>query len=161
MRKGRTMIVRRCTKADKDIWVKLNTEAMEEELGANTFWFETKEKGVQKLEESFDRALEKEHSIILLLFQEGDDIVGFANLNTIYNVWSAGEALVVDDFFIAKDYRKKGLGNEGLVLVEKFGLDGGYKRIQFNSDQEDEHIINVWEEFGYRPLDVKFYMRYV
>lgn len=155
------MIVRRCTKEDKSIWVELNKKCMEEELGVSNFWFETKQRGIQKLEESFDRALENEHGIVLLLFQEDDEVVGFANLNVIYSVWSAGEALVVDNFYIAEEHRKKGLGNEGLVLVEKFGLDGGFKRIQFNSDQEDEHIIKVWEEFGYHPLDVKFYMRYV
>ena len=155
------MVIRRCTKEDKAIWVELNRAHMEEELGSNNFWFETKERGTQRLEESFDRAIERDQGIVLLLFQEGDEIVGFANLNVIYSVWAAGEALVVDDFFVSKEYRKKGLGKEGLVLVEKFGLDGGYARIQFNSDKEDEHIIQVWEEFGYRPLDVQFYMRYV
>lgn len=155
------MILRRCTMEDKAIWAEMNKACMEEELGENAFWAETREKGLQKLEDSFEVALGKEPSIILLVFEEDGQVVGFVNLNTIYSVWSVGEVIVVDNFFISKEYRDRGLGKEGLVLVEKFAIDEGYKRIQFTSDMEDEHIISVWEDFGYNPMDVKFYMRYI
>lgn len=155
------MIVRKCNKNDRDVWVELNKIFMEKELGGNSFWTEIKDRGIQKLEESFDLALERDPVIILLLFEEDGKTVGFANLNTIYSVWSKGDALIVDDFYICEEYRGQGFGKEGLVLVEKFALDNDIKRIQFHTVVEDEHVIKVWEEFGYHPIDMKFYMRYL
>lgn len=156
------MNIRKCTAADKAIWVKLNKEHMDETLGGgNLYWSETKERGIQKLEESFDLALEKDPAIILLLFEKDGEVVGMANLNAIYSVWSTGEALIVDDFFISEEYRGKGLGQEGLVLVEKYAMDNNYRRIQFHSIVEDEGIVKVWEDYGYQPTDMKFYMRYI
>ena len=113
------MIVRRCEKKDRETWVNLNTEFMINELGGNGFWLETKERGLKLLEESFDRALENYPAIILLLFEEDGKTIGFANLNMIYSVWSNGDALIVDDFYISEEYRGQGYGQEGLVLIEK------------------------------------------
>lgn len=156
------MNIRKCTAADKEIWVKLNKAHMEETLGSgDVFWQETHDKGVKQLEESFEIALEKSHSIILLLFEKDGEIVGHVNLNAVYSVWSKGEALIVDDFFIKPEHRGSGLGQEGLVLVEKYALDNKYTRIQFQSDIEDEGFIKVWEDYGYKPADKKFYMRYI
>lgn len=155
------MIVRRCEKKDRDTWVKLNTEFMMQELGGNRFWLETKERGLKLLEESFDRALENYPAVILLLFEEDGKTIGFVNLNMIYSVWSNGEALIVDDFFICEEYRSKGYGQEGLVLVEKYAMDNNVKRIQFHSGTEDEKILKVWTEYGYKPSDMRFYMRYL
>lgn len=156
------MNTRKCVAADKEIWVKLNKRHMEETLGSgDIYWKETHDKGIKKLEESFEIALEKDHSIILLLFEQGDEVIGFANLNAVYSVWSKGEALIVDDFFIAPEYRGGGLGQEGLVLVEKYAMDNNYTRIQFHSDIEDESFVKVWTDYGYKPADKKFYMRYI
>ncbi len=155
------MNVRRCNENDRDIWVALNKEHMDQELCGNAFWAETRERGIQILEESFDRALENYPSVILLLFEEDGKTIGFVNLNTIYSVWSNGEALIVDDFFISEEYRGKGYGQEGLVLVEKYAMDNNAKRIQFHSGSEDEKILKVWDDYGYKPSDMRFYMRYL
>lgn len=155
------MIVRRCEEKDRDTWVKLNTEFMMQELGGNRFWLETKERGLKLLEESFDRALKNYPAVILLLFEEDGKTIGFVNLNMIYSVWSNGDALIVDDFFICEEYRGKGYGQEGLVLVEKYAMDNNVKRIQFHSGTEDERILGVWDEYGYKPSDMRFYMRYL
>lgn len=155
------MIVRRCEKKDRETWVNLNTEFMINELGGNGFWLETKERGLKLLEESFDRALENYPAVILLLFEEDGKTIGFANLNMIYSVWSNGDALIVDDFYISEEYRGQGYGQEGLVLIEKYAMDNNVKRIQFHSGTEDEKILDVWEEYGYKPSDMRFYMRYL
>ncbi len=155
------MIVRRCEKKDRETWVNLNTEFMINELGGNGFWLETKERGLKLLEESFDRALENYPAIILLLFEEDGKTIGFANLNMIYSVWSNGDALIVDDFYISEEYRGQGYGQEGLVLIEKYAMDNNVKRIQFHSGTEDEKILDVWDEYGYKPSDMRFYMRYL
>ena len=155
------MIVRRCEKKDRETWVNLNTEFMINELGGNGFWLETKERGLKLLEESFDRALENYPAIILLLFEEDGKTIGFANLNMIYSVWSNGDALIVDDFYISEEYRGQGYGQEGLVLIEKYAMDNNVKRIQFHSSTEDEKILDVWDEYGYKPSDMRFYMRYL
>ncbi len=155
------MEVRKCSGQDKNIWVQLNKEHMDYEIGGNSYWEETKEKGIKKLEDSFELALKKDPSIILLLFEEDGKTIGFANLNTIYSVWSNGEALIVDDFFIKEDYRGRGFGQEGLVLIERYAIDNNIKRIQFHSVIEDERSIKIWEDYGYHPIDMKFYMRYI
>ena len=69
--------------------------------------------------------------------------------------------MIVDDFYIREDYRGRGYGKEGLVLVEKFALDNNIKRIQFHSNLDDENAAKIWDEIGYYPIDVKFYMRYI
>lgn len=155
------MNVRKCTKEDKAMWVKLNIEHMENEVGTDAYWQETRERGLKKLEDSFDLALEKDPAVILLLFEEDGKTIGFVNLNMIYSVWSSGEALIVDDFFISEEYRHQGYGQEGLVLVEKYAMDNNVKRIQFHSGIEEERTVKVWEDYGYKPANMKFYMRYI
>lgn len=155
------MIVRKCTAADKDIWVKMNREFMDKELCGNEFWTETRDKGTANLENAFDAALKADPSIILLLFEEEGKTVGFVNLNTVFSIWSNGDAMIVDDFYICEECRGKGYGKEGLVLIEKYAMDNNMKRIQFHSNIDDEKAHQIWDEIGYYPIDVKFYMRYL
>ena len=156
------MIVRKCKPDDKAIWVEMNREFMDKELCGNEFWTETRDRGNADLENAFDAALKAEPSIILLIFEnEEGETVGFVNLNTVFSIWSNGDAMIVDDFYIREDYRGRGYGKEGLVLVEKFALDNNIKRIQFHSNLDDENAAKIWDEIGYYPIDVKFYMRYI
>ncbi len=155
------MIVRKCTPQDKAMWVEMNKAFMDQTLCGYDFWTEAKGNRTINLEKAFDAALAAEPSIILLVFEDEGEIIGFANLSTIFSIWSNGDAMTVDDFFIRKEKRGRGYGQEGLVLVEKYALDNNIKRIQFHSNYEDENAHSIWTDVGYHPVDLKFYMRYL
>lgn len=153
------MKARLCNKEDKETWVTLNKEYMTEELGQTDFWYETVDRAKQMLEKSFDDALEKEDAIKLVLFESNNAVVGFTNLTRFYSVWSSGDALLIDDLFIAKDFRDFGLEEEAMVIIEEFAKENDFRRIQFHKDLTGPLDEEIYIEAGYKPLELKFFMK--
>ncbi|MEG1222036.1 MAG: GNAT family N-acetyltransferase [Anaerovoracaceae bacterium] len=154
------MIARLCKPEDKATWVALNRDFMEEELGDNEFWASTVEISTKKLEEAFDKAMEKPGDVFLMLFEHEDKVLGFSNLVRFFSVWANGDALIVDDFFICDEYRHMGIGKDGVKIVENFAEKHKFNRIQFHSNHEDERTYEFFNAIGFNPTDMKFYVRH-
>ncbi|MEG0291684.1 MAG: GNAT family N-acetyltransferase [Anaerovoracaceae bacterium] len=155
------MIARLCKKEDKATWVALNKEFIEYETGDNEFWSEAAAVSTQKLEETFDAAMEKEGDILLVLFVHNDKVLGFANIVRFFSVWANGDSLMVDDFFIREEYRHLGIGRDAIHMIEDYANKNKFRRIQFHAEANNPEASGFYEAIGFKPADMKFYMRYI
>lgn len=152
---------RLCKASDCTIWTKLNREFMEEEIQDESLWNNADRVEDAKFYNTFAEALDAKELISLILFEEDGRVVGFANLMTIFSVWSHGKALILDDLYLIPEARRKGYGKQALMYIEKYAKDIGCKRLQFQSELTNPNAMEFYMAMGYTPADMKFYVKYL
>ena len=93
---------------------------MEEEIQDHDLWNDTNKVSDEQFSNTFFEALQAKDFISLIIFEENHTPVGFANLMTIYSVWTHGKALILDDLYLLPDARGKGYGKRAMELIEQF-----------------------------------------
>ena len=151
---------RLCNKNDQKCWIAMNREFMEEEIQDACLWNNTGQADDGQFAHTYAEALESSELISLLLFEENGVPVGFANLMTIYSVWSHGKALILDDLYLRPQARGKGYGRQALVYIEEFARERGCRRLQFQSEVTNPNAMEFYISQGYSPADMKFYVKY-
>ena len=91
--------------------------------------------------------------ISLMIFEEDGVPVGFANLMTIYSVWTHGKALILDDLYLRPVVRGKGYGKQALDFIEEFAVKRGCKRLQFQSEVTNPNAMEFYISQGYSKMD--------
>lgn len=152
---------RKCNKNDVDIWIKLNRLFIEEELQGESGWNNIENSKKEEFEQTFFEALEYSNLISLILFSENNQIVGFANLLHIYSIWSHGKALYLDDLYLIPEIRGKGYGRKAMEIIEEIARNNHCKRLQFLSEIKNQDAMEFYKKLGYRPMDMKFYIKYL
>lgn len=152
---------RLCRESDKDCWITLNRMFMEEEIQDHDLWNDTNKVSDEQFSNTFFEALQAKDFISLIIFEENHTPVGFANLMTIYSVWTHGKALILDDLYLLPDARGKGYGKRAMELIEQFASMRGCKRLQFQSEETNPNAMNFYIALGYCPADMKFYVKYL
>ena len=151
---------RLCDKTDKACWIAMNREFMAEEIQDDDLWNNTNETSDEQFSHTFMEALASDDLISLMIFEEDGEPVGFANLMTIYSIWTHGKALILDDLYLCPEVRGKGYGKQSLEFVEKFAKERGCKRLQFQSEVTNPNAMEFYISQGYNPADMKFYVKY-
>ena len=151
---------RLCDKADKECWIAMNREFMAEEIQDDDLWNNTNETSDEQFSNTFMEALASDDLISLMIFEEDDKPVGFANLMTIYSIWTHGKALILDDLYLRPETRGKGYGKKSLEFIEQFAKERGCKRLQFQSEVTNPNAMEFYISQGYNPMDMKFYVKY-
>jgi len=108
-----------------------------------------------------NQALDNPELLTLLIFEEDGIPIGFANLMTIFSVWSHGKALILDDLYIKKEYQGKGHGKEAMLYVETYAQENGYRRIQFQSEHTNPDAKKFYNALGFESTDMNFYVKYL
>lgn len=151
---------RKCAGEDCGVWTELNRAFMAEEIQDADLWNDAGKAGAEEFAETFAKALQRPDMIDLVLFEEDGTAVGFANLLTIFSVWSQGLAMVIDDLYLLPAHRGKGYGRAALNLIEEFAKEKGCKRLQFQSELTNPGAMSFYMAVGYTPADMKFYVKY-
>ena len=151
---------RLCDKADKECWIAMNREFMAEEIQDDDLWNNTNETSDEQFSNTFMEALASDDLFSLMIFEEDDKPVGFANLMTIYSIWTHGKALILDDLYLRSETRGKGYGKKSLEFIEQFAKERGCKRLQFQSEVTNPNAMEFYITQGYNPMDMKFYVKY-
>lgn len=151
---------RLCKEEDYKIWTQLNKDFMDEEIQDDGLWNNTNQQSDEKFYDTFSRALASEELISLLLFEENGKPVGFANLMTIFSIWTHGKAIILDDLYLCPQVRGKGYGKRALEYIEQFAVERGCKRLQFQSEVTNQNAMEFYISQGYSPADMKFYVKY-
>lgn len=151
---------RLCDMNDKDCWIAMNREFMAEEIQDDGLWNSTGQADDEQFSHTFEEALAAKELISLMIFEEDGAAVGFANLMTIYSVWTHGKALILDDLYLTPGARGKGYGSQVLKYIEKYAVDRGCKRLQFQSETTNPNAMEFYISQGYSPADMKFYVKY-
>ena len=134
---------------------------MEVEIQDDNLWNHIDKAKDEELGEVFDEALETPELITIFMIEDRGKIVGFANLMTIYSVWSEGRALIIDDLYIDTRSRGRGLGRQTMKEIENYARSHGYKRLQFQSEETNPQAKAFYTKIGYTPAAMSFYMRYL
>lgn len=150
-----------CGKENEAIWIKLNREFMDWEIQDGGIWNNTQRASDAVFKNTFREALDKPELITLLLIEHDGEVVGFANLMTVYSVWSHGKALILDDLFIREEHRGKGIGKEFMEYLVGYAKDRGYKRLQFQSEFTNPGALAFYTKIDFEPLDMHFYVKYL
>lgn len=151
---------RRCEKKDVDSWIKLNREFIAYENQDDDLWNGINEVSDKRFAQTFEEALAAPELISLLIFEEDGEAVGFANLMTLFSVWTHGKAMYLDDLFIKEEHRGKGYGKKALDYIEEFAKEMGCKRIQFHSEATNPGAKSFYTAIGYTPAEMYFYVKY-
>lgn len=151
---------RLCTKDDQKCWIAMNREFMAEEIQDDGLWNNTGQTDDGQFAHTYAEALESGELISLLMFEEDGAPVGFANLMTIYSVWSHGKALILDDLYLRPQARGKGYGRQALTFIEELAKERGCRRLQFQSEVTNPNAMEFYISQGYSPADMKFYVKY-
>lgn len=152
---------RLCNKQDLTCWTAMNRAFMAEEIQDDGLWNNTGQTTDDQFAMTFSEALESDALISLMLFEEDGVPVGFANLMTIYSIWTHGKALILDDLYLDPAVRGKGYGRKALEFIETFAAGRGCKRLQFQSEVTNPNAMEFYISQGYSPADMKFYVKYL
>ena len=151
---------RLCRKGDKDCWITLNRMFMAEEIQDTDLWNDTNKVSDDQFANTFFEALQEKELISLIIFEEDHTPVGFANLMTVYSVWTHGKALILDDLYLIPEMRGKGYGKRAMGFIEQFAVQRGCKRLQFQSEETNPNAMKFYIALGYRPANMNFYVKY-
>ena len=154
------MNIRLCRPGDEKDWIVLNREFMDFEIKEDSPWNDTEKTPDDVFKSTFNTALQNPGLITLLIFEEGETPVGFANLMTIFSVWAHGKALILDDLFIKKEHQGKGYGKQAMSFIETYARENGYKRLQFQSEATNPNAKEFYEALGFTAADMCFYVKH-
>lgn len=152
---------RRCSLKDEKLWIQLNREFMAYEIEDDELWNGTGSVEDEKFSMTFKAAIKSPELIDMLIFEEEDKPIGFANLMLIFSVWAHGKALVLDDLFIRESFRGKGYGKKIMEFIEQVAEEKGCGRIQFQSEETNPGAKKFYEAVGYTPIHMYFYVKYL
>lgn len=152
---------RLCEEKDRELWIRMNREFMSEELQDDELWNGADAVSDEQFAETFSVGLEASDNARFLLFENDGDVIGFANLMIIFSVWSHGYAVIIDDLYLEPNARGQGFGKEAMQLIEEYAKAIDCKRIQFQSELTNPNAMEFYKAIGYKPADMKFYVKYL
>ncbi|QAT42613.1 GNAT family N-acetyltransferase [Aminipila luticellarii] len=153
--------IRVCEEQDKEQWISLNREFMAYEIQDAEFWNNTASNSDENFAQTFKEAFHHPELITLLMIEKEDGAIGFANVMTLFSVWSHGKALCLDDLYIKKEYRGNGVGRRVMKYIEEYGREHGFKRLQFQSEFTNPEAHKFYSKLGYTSESMNFYVRYL
>lgn len=83
------------------------------------------------------------------LVQHGGQDVGYAIVTFAFDLEFGGREAFITDLFIAKDYRRKGLGRRTLEVIERFCKDLGLKALELQVQGRNHTARHFYLEAGY------------
>ena len=155
------MNIRLCRLEDESKWIELNREFMNFEIHEEGLWNNTNNNTHATFQHTFREAMKHPQLITLLLVELEGELIGFANLLTLYSVWAHGKAIVIDDLFLRPEYHRRGFGRKIMVYIENLAKEQEYKRVQFQSEFSNPNAYAFYVSLGYEPTDMHFYAKYV
>ncbi|MEA4986712.1 MAG: GNAT family N-acetyltransferase, partial [Anaerovorax sp.] len=88
-----------------------------------------------------------------------NEVIGFANVWTVYSIWSGGKGLTVDDLYVLPSYRKNGIGKKIMNYIVEYARDHDYKRVQLHVEMDNEKAHNLYRGLGFNEEEMLFFMR--
>jgi GNAT superfamily N-acetyltransferase len=101
----------------------------------------------------FDR-FEHLESVIFIAEQQGE-VIGFAQLYPLFSSLSLQRVWLLNDFFIAEEYRGCGVGTKLFRKVKEFTLLTKSKGIELSVEHTNKKAWSFWEKHGFK-LDEEF-----
>ncbi|MEW4288471.1 GNAT family N-acetyltransferase [Rossellomorea marisflavi] len=88
-------------------------------------------------------------SVIFLCF-EGEEAIGFTQLYPTFSSIGIKRAWILNDLFVAKDARRKGVGDALLQAARAHALETGASSISLSTAPDNLEAQRLYERNGYR-----------
>jgi ribosomal protein S18 acetylase RimI-like enzyme len=85
----------------------------------------------------------------VLLIIDDEKVVGYLVLALGYSLEFGGRDAFIDEFFILKQYRGKGLGRTALRQAEKTARNLGVKAIHLEVTRHNSSVIDLYKRDGF------------
>ncbi|GIN62436.1 N-acetyltransferase [Robertmurraya siralis] len=99
--------------------------------------------------------LSKKESIIFIVKNDGN-YIGFTQLYPTFSSISMARAWILNDLYVTKNARKKGVGELLLQKVKEFASETKAKSISLSTAPDNDTAQRLYEKHGYIK-DVQFY----
>ncbi|MBM7836929.1 ribosomal protein S18 acetylase RimI-like enzyme [Alkalihalobacillus xiaoxiensis] len=99
--------------------------------------------------------IEKEESVIFVV-QDEQEFVGFTHLYPTFSSISMQKAWVLNDLYVEKSARGKGVGEQLLHKAEAFAKETGAKSLSLSTAPDNASAQRLYEKNGYKR-DSEFY----
>ncbi len=91
----------------------------------------------------------KNESVVFIAFDDDDEPVGFAQLYTTFSSVSLQPVFILNDLYVSKAYRGKGIGEALLNHAKGFCEKSGYKGLALET-ATDNPAQQLYEKLGWK-----------
>ncbi len=105
--------------------------------------------------EVLTRLLESSDAMILVA-EEGETIVGLADITLRDTIFHGGRTLIIEDIVVDEVHRGKGDGAKMVRFIEDMARRKGCRGIELSSDLHRHDTHRFWEAMGYECLAYQF-----
>jgi ribosomal protein S18 acetylase RimI-like enzyme len=98
------------------------------------------------LKKEFNKALSSKKHLILVE-EENKILIGYLHGTYFSNPYSKGGN--VEDVFVLKEFRRKGIAKSMIAYFIKLLKNKGYKKIQLSVNTKNVHAIKLYEKLGF------------
>lgn len=92
---------------------------------------------------------------IIFLAEQNSGILGFAQLYPVFSSLTLERVWLLNDFFVAEEYRYRGVGKELFIHIKEFTLLTNAKGIELTVEHSNSSAWKFWERQGF-TLDEEF-----
>jgi ribosomal protein S18 acetylase RimI-like enzyme len=85
------------------------------------------------------------------LLEHGGECAGYGLISKTYSPEAGGMVVWIEEIYIRKSFRSKGLGREFLERIEA-GLGEDHRRIRLEVEPENKRAVSLYERLGYKKL---------
>lgn len=110
--------------------------------------------------EFLNERLSKKESVVFLAMEEGKGL-GFAQLYPAFSSVSLKRTWILNDLYVKKEARGKGIGESLLQEVIRFAKETGTKGVLLETAEDNLIAQNLYEKLGFIREENRFYFRTV
>jgi GNAT superfamily N-acetyltransferase len=92
---------------------------------------------------------------VIFIAQQQEKVVGFAQLYPIFSSLTLQRVWLLNDFFIAEEYRGSGVGTQLFTEVKEYTLLTRSKGIELSVEHTNKKAWSFWEKQGFK-MDQEF-----
>lgn len=92
---------------------------------------------------------------VIFIAQIEDEVVGFAQLYPVFSSLTLQRVWLLNDFFIAEEFRGSGVGTQLFAKVKEFTMLTKSKGIELSVEHTNKKAWAFWEKQGFK-LDEEF-----
>ncbi|MCX7023236.1 MAG: GNAT family N-acetyltransferase [Spirochaetes bacterium] len=151
--------VRECVPGDESDYCRLNIRFIEEVKEQYQYWDSMNFPDESGMRSIYREILGMPAIMRVFVAKYGAAIVGFANVQLVYSVWSEGMAWNVDDLYVEPGYRGRGVAETIMRTIERCARKEDCRRIQLHTELDNERANNLYGKLGFRRERMLFHMK--
>lgn len=141
-------MIRRLTKADKDIFMRMS----EEFYSSDAVLHNVPEEYHTRL---FNELIRSDEYTYAYIFECDNRAVGYALLAKKYSREAGGIELWLEEFYVMPEYRGKGFGKEFLNLFSEADV----ARLRLETEPDNLRAQALYRSFGFYPLEYQQFIK--